>query len=103
MRSGGDGLIGVGLGTSFVLVLGSKIGLSGRSVGRNLVGLEGGEIEVESLGQEDVICNVKKPVEVRGGGASAATIMEFWTMEGYFAGFLKGVSIVAVISRLGGD
>ena len=51
MRSGGDGLIGVGLGTSFVLVLGSKIGLSGRSVGRNLVGLEGGEIEVESLGQ----------------------------------------------------
>ena len=47
-------------------MLGSKIGLSGRSVGRNLVGLEGGEIEVESLGQEDVICNVKKPVEVRG-------------------------------------
>ena len=44
----------------------------------------------------------KEPVKVRGGGYFAATIMEFWTMEGYTVVFLIGVSVVEVISILGG-
>ena len=39
----------------------------------------------------------------RKGGADAANIMEFWTMEGYVVGFLKCVAVVEVIIRLGGD
>ena len=32
----------------------------------------------------------------RKGGADAANIMEFWTMEGYVVGFLIAISVVAV-------
>ena len=49
------------------------------------------------------MCNVKEPVKVRGGGAGAATIMKFCTMEGYAVGFLIGVFVAAVRSILGSD
>ena len=42
-------------------------------------------------------------MELWGGGAGAATIMEFWTMEGHSVGFLIGVAEVLVRSILGGD
>ena len=42
-------------------------------------------------------------MKVRGGAAGAATITEFWTMEGYSIRFLIGVAVVAVIIILGGD
>ena len=42
-------------------------------------------------------------MEVKGGGSSVVTIMEFWTMEGYNIGFLIGVAVVVVRSILGGD
>ena len=42
-------------------------------------------------------------MEVREGGAGAANIIEFWTMEGYAVVFLIGVAIVAVRIILGGD
>ena len=32
-----------------------------------------------------------------------ATIMEFWTLGGYVLGYLKGVDIAAVITRIGAD
>ena len=53
--------------------------------------------------QEDVMCDGKEPVEVGGGGADAAIIMNFWTMEGYAIGFLICAAAVAVRSILGGD
>ena len=46
------------------------------------------------LVQEDFMCDGKEPVEVWGGGDSATTIMEFWTMEGYAVGFLIDVAVV---------
>ena len=58
---------------------------------------------MEDMVQEYLILYEKKPVEVTGGGAGAATIMVFWTMEGYDVGFIKSVSIVAVRIKLGGD
>ena len=42
-------------------------------------------------------------MEVLGGGAFAATIMEFWTMEGYAVGFLIGVVVFEVRSITGGE
>ena len=42
-------------------------------------------------------------MESQGGGAGAATIMEFWTMVEYYVVFLKYVAVVAVIIRLGCD
>ena len=39
-------------------------------------------------------------MEVQGGVSGAATIMEFWTMEGYSVGFLLGILVVAVRSIL---
>ena len=49
------------------------------------------------------MCGGKEPVKVRGGGAVTPTIMEFWTMEGYYVGFLIDVPVVEFISILGGD
>ena len=40
---------------------------------------------------------------MREGGYGAATIIEFWTTEGYAVGFLIGVAVVADIIILGGD
>ena len=40
---------------------------------------------------------------MRGGGAGAATIMEFWTMEGYALEFLIGVAGVVVRRIFGGE
>ena len=40
---------------------------------------------------------------MREGGYGAATIIEFWTTEGYAVGFLIGVAVVAVRRILGGD
>ena len=37
------------------------------------------------------------------GGAGAATIIEFWTMEGYAVEFLIGVAIFEVRRILGGE
>ena len=42
-------------------------------------------------------------MEVREGGAGAATIIEFWTMEGYAVGFLIFVAVVTARSMLVGD
>ena len=56
-----------------------------------------------ALGQEDMMSNGKEPIELRVIGAGAATIMEFWTTEGYDIGLLIGVAVVTVRSRLGGD
>ena len=55
------------------------------------------------IGQEYVMCDGKEPVEMWRGGAGATTIMEFWTIKGYDAGFLIGVDIVAVRIIIGGD
>ena len=79
--SGGDGILGIGMGT-FFSVYESKLGLSEESVGRNVVVLTVEETGVVTLGQEYMILNFKEPVAVQGVGAGAATIMEFRTMEG---------------------
>ena len=75
MRSGGGGLLGEGLGTSFVSVNGSKLEVSEGSEGRNLVVLVGGKTSVAVLDQEVVIYNGKYSSEVQGGRAGAATII----------------------------
>ena len=54
LRPGGDGLLGGGLGTSFVSEVGSKIGLNKGYRGRTLVDLER-DTDVEALGQEYVM------------------------------------------------
>ena len=46
--------------------------------------------------QKYVTCDFKEPVKLREGGAAAAAIMEFWTLEGYAVGFLIGVAAVLV-------
>ena len=56
-----------------------------------------------ALGQEYVIFYGIKPMEVRGVGAGASNILEFWTMEGYAVGFLIDVAIVAFRSIREGD
>ena len=66
LRSGGGGIIGVGLGNSFVCAHGSKIGVSKGSVGRTIVGLAGGEKYLTAMGQEYVMYDGKKPVEGQG-------------------------------------
>ena len=53
--SGSVGLLGVGQGTYFVSVHGSKLGLREGSVGRNLVVLTGVYTYVAALVQEDMI------------------------------------------------
>ena len=42
-------------------------------------------------------------MKVWGGGHVAATILAFYTIEGYAVGFLIGVSVVEIISILGGE
>ena len=103
LRSGGGGILGGGLGTSFVSVHGDKLGVSEGAVDGNMVGLAGRDTGVAVLGQEYVLFYGKEPVEVREGGSGAATIMDFWTLEGYAVGFLKGVALAVLISILGGD
>ena len=48
-------LLGGGLGAYFLFVHGSKLVVSEGSVGRTMVGLEGGQTSVEVTGQEDVM------------------------------------------------
>ena len=52
-------------------------------MGGTLVGLAEGDKGVAVMGQEDVMWDDKWLVEVKGGGDSAATKMEFYTMGGY--------------------
>ena len=82
---------------------GIKLRVSEGSVGGTLVVLSGGDTGVSVPDQENVIRNGKEPVEVRGGGAGAATIMEFFSMEGYSTGFLIGVAIVAARLLIGDE
>ena len=103
MRSGGGGILGEGLGTSFVSVHGSKIIVSKGSVCKNLVDITGGDTDMSALVEEDVTCNGKEPVKLWGGGAAATNIMEFWTMERYAVVFLICVSVVEVKSITGGN
>ena len=49
MMSGGGGLIGGGMGTSFGSMHGSKLGVSERYVGGNMVGIPGRETGVEGM------------------------------------------------------
>ena len=51
LRPRGGGLLGGGLGTYFVSRHGSKLGVSGGSVVRTLVGISGWETGVEVLAQ----------------------------------------------------
>ena len=44
--AGGDGMLGGGLGTSFVSIIGIKLGAKYGSVGGTMVGLAGGYIYV---------------------------------------------------------
>ena len=55
LRSGGGGILGGGMGTSFVYMHGSKLGISEGYVGRNMVGLAVRETYVAALGQGDVL------------------------------------------------
>ena len=55
LRSGGGGLLGGGLGTYFVSVHGSKLGVSEGSVGKTMVGLSREDTGVVLLVQEDVM------------------------------------------------
>ena len=57
--SGGGGLLGGGLGTSFVSAHGSTFGIREGSVGRNMVGLTVGETYLEVLVKEYVMCDDK--------------------------------------------
>ena len=55
LRSGGGRLLGVGMVTYFLSMLGIKLGLREGSVGGTLVGLVVGETGVAVLIQEDVM------------------------------------------------
>ena len=55
--SGGGGLLGRGMGTSFVYALGSKLGLNKGYIGVTMVSLSGGKTHVEVLGKEDLMNN----------------------------------------------
>ena len=55
MRSRGGGLLGGGVGTSFVSVSGSKLGVIKGYVGGTMVGIEGGNNYFSVLRQEDVM------------------------------------------------
>ena len=103
LRSGSGGLIVVVLGTSFVSVLGNKIGIGKGSIYGTMVFLLGGWLYVTAMGQEYLMWYGKKTVELRGGGAGATTIMEFWTMEGCDVGLIKSVDVVAVRSKIESD
>ena len=59
MGSGGDEILGGGLGTSFVSAHGSTFGIREGSVGRNMVGLTVGETYLEVLVKEYVMCDDK--------------------------------------------
>ena len=86
LRSGGGGILGGGLGTSFVSVHGDKLGVSEGAVDGNMVGLAGRDTGVAVLGQEYVLFYGKEPVEVREVKYGTATIMGFWTLEGACSG-----------------
>ena len=62
LRSGGGVLLGEVLET-FLSTLGSKLGVSERSVGRILVSLERGDTDVTALGQQYLMRDGKKSVE----------------------------------------
>ena len=96
LSSGGGEIPGGGLGTSFLSTHGSKIGVKKCYICGTMVGIAVGYTVVEVLVKEYFICDVKEPVELWGGGAGAATIMEFWTMEGYSVVFLICVYMVSV-------
>ena len=51
MRSGGCGIIGVGLGTYFVSTHGRKLGIRKGYIGRTMVNISEGETYVIALGQ----------------------------------------------------
>ena len=66
LRSGGGGLLGGVLGTSFVSARESKIGVNEGHILWTLFSLIVGDTYVAALEQEDVMCNGKEPVEVWG-------------------------------------
>ena len=72
--------------------IGSKIGVRKGAVGRTLIGLEVGGVDVAALGQEHLMGDGKNSVEERRGGASSTNIMECWTMEVYSIGFIRGAA-----------
>ena len=78
----GGGLLGGGLGTTFLSAHGSKLEVIKWSVCRTMVGIPVGETDVTDPVQEDVMCDGKEPWKLWGRRAVAATIMEFWTMKG---------------------
>ena len=59
LRLGGCGLIGGVLGTSCVVIIGSKIGLCGGSVVMMIVVLSGGETDLSALVQEYFVWDVQ--------------------------------------------
>ena len=75
--SEGGGLLGGGMRKSFVYAHVNKLGVSEGSVGGILVAITGGETDVTAMYQEDMMCNGKEPLKLRGGEDVAATIMEF--------------------------
>ena len=100
LRLRGGRLLGGGLEIFFLRR--SKLGLREGYMGGTMVCLTGGGTGVAVLAQEDLLCDGKEPLEVRGGGSGAATIMELWIMEGYDVGLLIGVAVFVVIIILGG-
>ena len=66
LRSRGGGLLGGGLGTSFVSMHGRKLVIKKLYVGSTMVGISGGETVVALMGQTYVMCDGKEPAEVRG-------------------------------------
>ena len=73
--------------TSFVSMHGSKLILIKGSICGNLVSIPGRDTDVSDMFQEYLMCNGKEPMKLHRGGAFYATVMEFWTMEGYSVGF----------------
>ena len=91
------------MGTYFVSVHVSKLGVTKGSAGGTLVGLAIEDTGVAVIVQSYVIYNGKEQEGVREVGTGATTIMKFWTSEGYAVDFLIGVAVVVVKSILGGD
>ena len=61
LRSVGGVICGGGLENSVLSALGRANAGSGDGI---MVGLEGGDKDVASLVQEDLMCNIRKPVEL---------------------------------------
>ena len=101
LKSVSGRLIGGGIGTSFMSAHESKLGVSRGYVGSTLVGIVQRETYMLALGEKDVMCNGKEPVEDQGGGTGAANIMEFWIMLICAVGFFIGVAVVVVRNIIG--